>query len=67
MGSYSYIGAKVDVELKELIETVAKERGMNVSDFLRYSVRKELADLGYLTNNTRKALGISQSKSKAEK
>jgi len=53
-----YIGARVEPELKELIEKVAKERGMNVSDFIRFLVKRELARLSFLPDETKKAFGL---------
>ena len=53
-----YIGTRVEPELKDLIEKVCKARGEDVSDFIRRSVRKELASLSYLPAEDKKALGI---------
>ena len=53
-----YIGVRVEPELKEIIEKVAKERGMNVSDFLRFLIRRELAELSFLPEETKKAFGL---------
>lgn len=53
-----YIGARVEPELKKLIEKVAKERGMNVSDFIRFLVKRELARLSFLPEETKKAFGL---------
>jgi len=53
-----YIGCRVETELKDLIEKVSKERGMPVSSFLRFAIKKELARLDYLSEETKKALGV---------
>lgn len=53
-----YIGARVEPELKELIQKVARERGMNVSDFIRFLVKRELAELSFLPEETKKAFGL---------
>jgi hypothetical protein len=53
-----YIGTRIELELKELIEKVCKSRGEDVSDFVRRSVRKELASMSYLPAEDKKALGI---------
>jgi hypothetical protein len=45
-------------EDKELIVKVCKARGEDISDFVRRSVRKELASLGYLSDEEKKALGV---------
>jgi uncharacterized protein (DUF1778 family) len=46
---------------KELIEKVSEARGEQLSDFVRRAIRKELAALGYLNENQKKALGIQKS------
>jgi len=53
-----YIGARVEPELKELIQKVALERGMNLSDLLRFLIRRELAELNFLSEETKKAFGL---------
>jgi uncharacterized protein (DUF1778 family) len=53
-----YIGTRIESEIKELIEKVCKSRGEDVSDFVRRSVRKELASMSYLPAEDKKALGI---------
>ncbi len=52
------IGVRVTPEDKELLEKVSKDRGEDVSDFVRRSFRKELASLSYLTDGEKKALGV---------
>jgi len=42
----------------ELLKKVCKARGEDVSDFVRRSVRKELARLCYLSDEDKKALGV---------
>ena len=41
-----------------LLKAVAKNRGQDVSDFVRLSVRKELARLSYLSLAEKKALEV---------
>jgi len=53
-----YVGTRIEPELKSLIEKVCHSRGEDVSDFIRRSVRKELASLSYLKAEDKKALGI---------
>jgi hypothetical protein len=52
------IGVRFTSEDKELLEKVCKSRGEDVSDFVRRSVRKELASMSYLPIEDKKALGI---------
>jgi hypothetical protein len=40
------------------LEKVCKSRGEDVSDFVRRSVRKELAGMSYLPAEDKKALGM---------
>jgi len=49
---------RVDPRLKELVHRVAKARGEDVSDFLRRAMLRELAELQYLSDAKKKALGI---------
>lgn len=53
-----YVGTRLDEKTKRLMETVAAERGMNVSDFLRFLIRRELAMLSFLPTETKKAFGL---------
>lgn len=53
-----YVGTRIEPYLKDLVEKVAKERGMNVSDFLRFLVKRELAALSFLSDDTKKAFGM---------
>jgi antitoxin component of RelBE/YafQ-DinJ toxin-antitoxin module len=55
-----YVGARIEQELKDLVEKVCKARGEDVSDFIRRSIRKELASLSFLPAEDKKALGIKQ-------
>jgi len=43
-----------------LIKEVARDRGQDVSDFIRFSVRKELARLSFLSPAEKKALEITK-------
>jgi predicted DNA-binding protein len=52
------IAARVEVELKALVEKVSKSRGEGVSTFVRRAIRKELAELSFLSAEDRKALGL---------
>jgi len=53
-----YIGARVAPEVKALIKKVAEKQGMNVSNWLRHLIMKELAELSFLPEENKKALGI---------
>jgi len=52
------IAVRVEPKLKELIVRLAKARGEDVSDFVRRAIKAELARLGYLKPEEKKALGI---------
>ena len=53
------IGVRLKPKDKELLERVCEARGEDVSDFIRRSIRKELAKLGFYPEEIKKALGIS--------
>lgn len=55
MGKISF---RIDDELEELIRKIARARGEDLSDFVRRAVKTELARLGYLSEEEKKALGI---------
>jgi len=42
------------------LNAVCKARGEDLSDFIRRSIRKELASLGFLSDEQKKALGIKR-------
>jgi len=44
----------------ELIKKVCEARGEDLSDFVRRSVKMELARLSYLSDEEKKALGMFQ-------
>ncbi len=58
------IGVRLPQEDKPLLEKVCKARGEDVSDFVRRSIRKELASLSYLSSEEKKALGIKTEEQK---
>lgn len=43
----------------ELVKQIAKARGEDLSDFVRRSVKMELARLSFLSLEEKKALGLS--------
>lgn len=54
------ISVKVDSEIISLVNKVSKDRGEQLSDFVRRAIRMELANLGYLSEGEKKALGIDK-------
>lgn len=54
----SYIGTRIETETKKTIHRVCNHRSEAISDFIRRSVKKELASLGYLSAEEMKALGV---------
>lgn len=52
------IGFRVTEQTKLMLDTVTAARGEDVSNFVRRAVLKELGQLGFLSENQRKALGI---------
>lgn len=56
--SNNTIGVRIPQEDKALLEKVCKARGEDVSDFVRRSIRKELANLSFLSAEEKKALGV---------
>ena len=58
VSSNNTVGVRMPIEDRELLKKVCKLRREDVSDFVRRSVRKELASLGFLTIEDAKALGM---------
>lgn len=52
------IFARMSAEDVQLIKKICEARGEQLSDFVRRSVRKELARLCYLSDEEKKALGM---------
>ena len=52
------IFTRIDNETRELVDNICDARGEQLSDFVRRSVRKELARMGYLSKEEEKALQI---------
>jgi hypothetical protein len=50
------IGVRIPLHIKELLERVSKNRGEDVSDFVRRSVLKELASLSFLSDEEKNLL-----------
>jgi len=54
------VGVRFTPELHKLLKQVAEARGEDLSDFIRRAVYKELAELSFLSENMKKALGCTQ-------
>jgi hypothetical protein len=54
------IGVRVSEDLYLKVKSICEARGEDVSDFVRRAILKELAILGFLPEEQRKALGISE-------
>ena len=52
------IGLQIDPEDRALIEKITKARGEDLSVFVRRAIKKELAALGYISEDKMKALGL---------
>ena len=52
--------ARVTEKDKQTINEIAKDRGENLSDFVRRSVKKELGRMGYLSQSEMKSLGLKR-------
>lgn len=52
------ISIRIDEKTINLVKSVSEARGEDFSHFVRHSIRAELASLGYLDEDERKALGV---------
>jgi len=57
------IGVRIQTEDRKLIDIVCKARGEDLSNFVRRSIRKELASLDFYNQETKKALGLKTDQS----
>lgn len=57
---HKVVGARFSMSDANLLKQVCIDRGEDMSDFVRRSVRKELARLSYLTKEEKKALGVKE-------
>jgi len=55
------IGVRISKEDRELLDSVCKARGEDLSDFVRRSIKKELASLNFYNQEIMKALGFKRS------
>jgi hypothetical protein len=54
------VGAKFTLGERKLIQEVCRARGESVSSFLRRTIKRELARMGYLSEKERKALEVEK-------
>lgn len=54
------IGLRISLKDRELLERVCEARGEDLSDFVRRAIKRELASLSYYSDETKKALGVTQ-------
>ena len=54
------VNFKIDQKDLEIIQKISKKNGNSQSGFIRLAIKKELANLGYLTKSELRALGIYQ-------
>ena len=52
------IGIRLPLKDYKLLRQIAKARGIDVSDFVRQALRSEFAELSYLDDADKKALGV---------
>jgi len=58
MSLNTVVGIRLKAEDRALLFKVCEARGEDPSGFIRRAIRKQLAELGYFDDDTKKALGI---------
>jgi len=58
-GHLEVISVRFTKRIRNLIDKIAKARGSDVSSVIRQAVHQELARLSFLTDEEKKALGLS--------
>ena len=56
----STISLRVEKQLHDLIEDVARKRGQDISSFVRVTLKEKLARLNQLSEDERAALGLKE-------
>lgn len=59
---YKFIGFRVPPEIHDLVARVSKARGEDITSFARRAVLRELAELSFLPDEQKKALGVNVEK-----
>ena len=54
------IGVRIDEEDRKLLCKICKARSEDLSYFVRRAIRKELASLNFLSDETKKAFGLTK-------
>jgi antitoxin component of RelBE/YafQ-DinJ toxin-antitoxin module len=62
MAETKLLSARVPEALYRQVKEVSRKRGEDLSDFIRRAILKELASLGFLPEDQKKALGLSISR-----
>jgi len=52
------LGFRIEPEIRDLIKEIAKRRDIDLADFMRELVKRELAELGYLSEEERRAFDL---------
>ncbi len=52
------ISVRLSAEDRKLLDRVCRARREDISDFVRRAIAKELAELGFLNEDEKKALGL---------
>lgn len=60
MSETKFIGFREDIEIIKMVDEVAEARGQDRSAFIRGAIRRVLADLSFLPENSKKALGLKE-------
>ncbi|NVM24017.1 MAG: hypothetical protein HWN68_19840 [Desulfobacterales bacterium] len=60
MSETKFIGFREDIEIIKMVDEVAEARGQDRSSFIRGAIRRVLADLSFLPENSKKALGLKE-------
>jgi predicted transcriptional regulator len=58
-GQLEVVSVRFTKRIRDIIKQVAEARGSDESTVIRQAVHQELARLSFLTNNEKKALGLS--------
>lgn len=55
-----FVAFRETIEIVELLDQVVTSKGIDRSDFIREAIRKQLAELSFLSPADKKALGVKE-------
>lgn len=62
VGKEKYVAFREEERIVKLLDSIAADKGIDRSDFIREAIRKRLAEMSFFSDKTKKALGALEVK-----